>query len=94
MKPPREIDGAEVVLWAWSEPRPFFAMPCTDGDASIPIHGLAICRYAERGSVYRFSCNSAWETQNDSAYWTVEDATKGESAQYDVESVEWHRFDE
>ena len=91
MKPPHEIDGAEVVLWAWSAPEPFFRMPC--GEASIPIHGLAICRYADSGSVYRFSCNSDWETRNDSPHPSVESATKGESGQYDIASVEWHRLD-
>jgi hypothetical protein len=90
MQPPREIDGAEVVLWAWSEPGPFFVMPSTDG-ASVPVHGLAICR-TKSGSVYRFSCNSAWESENDSPYSSVEDATRGESAQYDVDSVQWQRF--
>jgi hypothetical protein len=70
-----------------------FMMPCTDGVASVAIHGLAICRYADSGSVYRFSCNSAWETENDSPHPSVESATKGESAQYDIASVEWHRLD-
>jgi hypothetical protein len=93
MKPPREVDGAEVVLWAWSAPVPFFTMPSIDGEAAIPIHGLAICRYAQGGSVYRFSCNSAWETENDSPFSSVEDATKGPSDQYDIEGIEWHRLE-
>jgi hypothetical protein len=37
---------------------------------------------------------AAWETENDSPYATVEEATTGPSWQYDIESVEWHRFDE
>jgi len=93
MKPPRVIDGAEVVLWAWSEPVPFFMMPCTDGSASVPIHGLAICRYAHSGSVYRLSCNLAWETENDIPFTSVEDATQGPSGQYEIANVEWHRLD-
>ena len=93
MQPPREIDGAEVVLWAWSGPQPFFVMPSTQSGASVAIHGLAICRYAKTGAVYRLSCNSAWETENDSAYSSVDDATRGQSAHYDVDSVQWHRFD-
>jgi hypothetical protein len=64
MKPPRELDGAEVMLWAWSEPAPLFEMPCSDGSATIPIHGLAVCRYAQTGSIYRFSCNAMWEVEN------------------------------
>ena len=91
MKPPAQIDGADVLLWAWSEPAPFFEMPYSDGSGSIPIHGLAICRYWTSGAVYRFSCNSSWETENDSPWDTVEAAASGESAQYDVRSVQWHR---
>jgi hypothetical protein len=91
MEPPPQIDGADVVLWAWSEPLPFFEMPCTEGAPAIPIHGLAICRYADSGAVYRFSCDRDWETQNDGPYESVEDAAIGESGQYDVHSVEWHR---
>lgn len=92
MKPPSEIAGADVVLWAWSEAEPFFAMPYSDGSGAIPIHGLAICRYAESGIVCRFSCNNRWEPENDSAYDNVEDAVTAESAQYDVRSVQWQRL--
>ena len=89
MRPPPQIDGADVVLWAWSEPAPFFVMPYSDGSPGIPIHGLAICRYPKTGTIYKFSYNSEWETQNDSAWDTVESATSGESGQYDVRSVQW-----
>jgi hypothetical protein len=64
VKPPSQIDGADVVLWAWSEPEPFFAMRSSDGAPATPIHGLAICRYAEGGAVCRFSCNNLWETES------------------------------
>lgn len=89
MKPPTKIDGAEVVLWAWSEPSPFYVMPNVHGGDGMPIHGLAICRYAKGGSVYRFSCNSSWETVNDSDWGTIEAAKRGRSAQYDVDSIHW-----
>jgi len=89
MRPPPQIDGADVVLWAWSGPAPFFEMPSSDGGSSVPIHGLAVCRYPEGGAVYRFSCSRTWETENDSPYKSVEDAAGGESAQYDVRSVQW-----
>ena len=89
MKPPSQIDGADVVLWAWSDAGPFFEMPSSDGAPAVPIHGLAICRYAESGAVYRFSCNSVWDTENDSRHDSVKDAASAESAQYDVRSVQW-----
>jgi hypothetical protein len=93
MKPPPQIDRAEVVLWAWSEPTPFFDMPFSDGSGAIPIHGLAICRYSSSGKVYRFSCNRAWETENDTDYESVEHAAMGLS-QYDINAVAWRRFAE
>jgi hypothetical protein len=91
VKPPSQIDGADVMLWAWSEPGPFFEMPTSDGGPTVPIHGLAICQYVESGAVYRFSCNSVWETENDSPHDSVEGAANAESAQYDVRSVQWQR---
>lgn len=89
MKPPRELDGADVVLWAWSAPAPFFEMPYADGSATIPIHGLAVCRHARSGEIYRFSCNATWEVENDSCWPSVEEARRGASGQYDVEAVQW-----
>jgi hypothetical protein len=90
MRPPSQIDGADVVLWAWSAPTPFFEMPCSDGGPAVAIHGLAICRYAKSGAIYRFSCNRDWEAENDSPWDTVEAAASGASGQYDVRSVRWH----
>jgi hypothetical protein len=89
MKPPRELDGAEVMLWAWSEPAPFFGMPCSDGSPTIPIHGLAVCRHAQTGSIYRFSCKATWEVENDSTWPSIEAAVHGASGQYDIEAVSW-----
>ena len=66
MRPPKEIDGARVIEWAWSHPEPFFVVPYSDRSGGIPIHGLAICRYEDSGAIYRFSCNENWETENDS----------------------------
>ena len=91
MEPPPKLDGADVVVWAWSEPKPFFVMPSADGGPAVPIHGLAICRYPESGAVYRFSCNRAWETENDSPYASVEDAKGTGSGQCDVRSIQWHQ---
>ncbi len=87
--PPEEIDGAEVLWWAWSDPDPFFVMPTGSDSADINIHGLAICRYASTGQIYRFSCSATWETQNDSPASSVASAKLLRSAQYDTQAVEW-----
>jgi hypothetical protein len=90
MRPPSQIDGFDVVFWAWSAPVPFFAMPVSGGASSIPIHGLAVCRDAKTGAIYRFSCNGSWEPENDSPWDSVEAAAGGGSAQFDIRSVTWH----
>ncbi len=89
MKPPAEIDGAKVMEWAWSDPDPFFVMPCSGQPDGVPIHGLAICRYDEGGAIYRFSCNRDWETENDSPHDSIEEARVANSGQYDAQTVEW-----
>lgn len=91
MPPPEVLDGAEVVLRAWSAPSPFFVMPCSDGSEGIPIHGLAVCRYEKNGAVYRFSCDAAWEVQNDAPHSSVDSARTAPHGQYDVERVVWRR---
>ena len=88
MQPPTKLDGAVVLRWAWSGSEPFFVMP--DGGEGIPIHGLAVCRYEDSGSIYRFSCSRSWEVENDSPYDTVDRALQAQSGSFDVSSVAWH----
>jgi hypothetical protein len=89
--PPPTIDNAEVQYWAWLGEKPFSTMP--DGASGTPIFGLAICRYKDSGAVYRFSCNSGWETENDSAWeYDIQRAMKGASAQYDIRRVRWIKY--
>jgi hypothetical protein len=89
--PPPTIDKAEVQYWAWSGEKPFFTMP--DGGSGTPIFGLAICKYKDSGAVHRFSCNSEWETENDSAWEdSVQRAMQGPSTQYDIRRVTWIKY--
>ena len=84
MEPPKTIDGAEVLWWAWSGIDPFGL----HGDE--PVHGFAVCRY-ETGELYRFSCNRRWETVNDMDHTTVEEAKADIPANYDNTRVRWVR---
>ena len=90
--PPVTLDGAAVLFWAWSENVPFFTM--SDGNQGIPIFGLAVCRYSDAGSVYRFSCNKNWEVENDS-HWgdSVEHALLSASGDYDIAAIKWMVYD-
>jgi hypothetical protein len=92
MKPPPPIiDGARVVAWAWSGEKPFGHV--IGGDPSEAIFGLAIAVYEKRRSVYRFSCDSHWETVQDSPYDSVEDAMNLVPSQYSNASIVWHSQD-
>jgi hypothetical protein len=84
MEPPKSIDGAEVLCWAWSGNEPFGL--CGD----IPIHGFAVCRYAS-GSLYRFSCDRDWESVNDSPQDTLEQAMSATPLNYRGAMIRWVR---
>ncbi|WP_228450720.1 hypothetical protein [Chryseolinea soli] len=88
--PPAELDGAQVIKWAWSGDRPFGVMPFVDDEREIEIYGLAICRYKDTSQVYRFSCSSDWEVQNDAPYDSIEEAMKQLPDQYRNVEAEWY----
>jgi hypothetical protein len=90
MRPPEYIDGAKVIMWAWSGPRPFGYMGSDSDQESIEVYGFAICRYEKSGSIYRFSCNRVWETENDAPWDTIENAMRFIPSQYDGVEVVWH----
>ena len=82
--PPKYIDEAKVIKWAWSGEKPFGFV----GEEAI--YGLAICHYSYDNSVYRFSCNKDWETVQDAQYDTMEQAINQLPKQYKQVSAEWH----
>lgn len=41
-KPPKEIDGAKVIEWAWSGSEPFGVVCFESGEVAAEIFGLAI----------------------------------------------------
>jgi hypothetical protein len=87
-KPEPKIDGADVLFWAWSEEKPFGWVGTETDPKAAPIHGLAIARYEGESSVYRFSCNKNWETEQDAPYQTAEEAMKYLPEQYrEVEAI-------
>lgn len=90
MHPPTEIDGAQVLEWAWSE-LPFGEVSDTEGGNAIPIHGLAVCQYEGDSEVYRFSCDLHWETVQDEMYESVEQAKAELPDQYRQVSAIWRK---
>mgnify|MGYP003579368768 CR=1 FL=1 len=93
-KPPKLIDGAEVLEWAWSGEKPFGILRYESGTAASEIYGLAICRYPKSGEIYRFSCNSEWETESDVQYQSVEEAKARLPLQYrGGAKVNWCKYE-
>ncbi len=86
-KPQNEIDGAKVLIWAWSGSTPFGFV----GD--VEIYGLAICQYENSDEVYRFSCDENWETQQDQVYDSIEQAKDYLPDQYRIVKANWIAFE-
>ncbi|MBE3027237.1 hypothetical protein GQ37_016560 [Janthinobacterium sp. BJB1] len=89
MTPPTHLDGARVLAWAWSD-LPFGHVASDTGAAPIAIHGLAVCRYDGEARVYRFSCDAQWETLQDEAYASEDEARAQLPAQYRAVAAAWH----
>ena len=89
MKPPAYIDGAKVIKWAWSGLKPFGYIDITNSPEKEEVHGIAICKYENSGSVHRFSCDKNWQTVQDGTYATVEDAIRFLPVQYKNIEANW-----
>ena len=92
-KPPKEIDGANILEWAWSGSKPFGVICFESGEIATEIYGLAICRYANSDKVYRFSCDSKWASEQDSEYGSVAEAKKSLPSQYNVKKAMWQKYE-
>lgn len=87
--PPLQIDGAKVLEWAWSGSEPFGVVRYTSGDIAAEIFGLAICQYPNSDAIYRFSCDSNWESKQDSDYSSLQEAKSELPEQYTNQPVKW-----
>jgi hypothetical protein len=90
MKPPPQIDGADVLEWAWSE-APFGYVRFDSGSPAAAIHGLALCRYRGSEGVYRFSCNASWEVEQDACYPSLDAAKALLPEQYRLVAASWSK---
>jgi hypothetical protein len=88
IEPPQELDGAKVIMWAWSGHKPFGFVGNDDDPERDIIYGLAICSYGENKGIYRFSCDRNWEVVMDGYYDTIEQALDQLPDQYkNVEAI-------
>ncbi len=88
-EPPTQLDGAEVIQWAWSGYVPFGFVSIDDEKEMI--YGLAICSYKDGAGIYRFSCNRNWEVIQDGFYGTIEQAITQLPSQYTNVEVRWNK---
>lgn len=93
-KPPSNIDGAQVIEWAYSGEKPFGVIRYESGEVAAEIFGLALCKYLNEDAIYRFSCNAEWETEQDSSYDTIAEAKAQLPAQYQAVKANWHVYSE
>ena len=91
MKPPRKIDGADILEWAWSGEKSFGVVKDCDGNVQAEIFGLAICKYMSSPTIYRFSCNKSWETVQDFDYISMEEAKLRIPLQYKNLPINWNK---
>ena len=92
-KPPREIDGAKVLEWAWSDGKPFGVVLYESGEIASEIFGLAICSYNDNEKIYRFSCDSGWEVEQDSDYCTINEVKSHLPEQYQDTKAHWKTYE-
>lgn len=89
-EPPNELDGAEVILWAFSSQKPFFIMQYSNGTPYKPIYGFAICRYKGEKQYYMFSCDIAWNVESDWDCDSIEEAVKV-ADNMSIEPITWNK---
>lgn len=92
-KPPKEIDGATVIEWAWSGEKRFGIVGDETGERVSEIFGLAICCYPNDQKIYRFSCNFKWETEQDSDYRSLEEAKSNLPLHYQEVKPKWQKYE-
>ena len=86
--PPLQIDGADVIEWAWSPVG--FGVVAVEGGEPLVIHGLAIARYRSERGVYRFACDREWQCVQDADYASVAEAKERLPLQYRREPAQWN----
>jgi len=88
---PDHLDGANVILWAWSGNKPFGIVADISSGEEDKIFGLAICKYEKEENFYRFSCNNIWEVIQDGVYNSEQEAIERLPNQYQNLKIVWKR---
>lgn len=91
-KPPQEIDGANVLLFAEIDERQKhtgMTRHFVDGELMKAFPRLAICQYEGEESCYLFYCDENWETITDTLHSNLDEAKKHAELEYEGVSETW-----
>ena len=88
-RPPKQLDKADVLAWAWSDGTPFGHLLDTEGKVVCAVHGIAVCRYPGSEELYRFTCDENWTVEQDAPYETVEQAMMSAEQLYSLTRNQW-----
>jgi len=73
-RPPNPLDGAKVLMWAFSVQLPFYHIQSKESESHSPVFGLAVAQYPGDQSFYAFGCNFHWKVVQDSHFKSIEEA--------------------
>ena len=93
--PPRQLDGAEVLLWSASRRGLFHTIPHGSDPAAegvIAVAAMAICRYPDGDCYYLFKCDRNWNVVFDWDAASVEEAQEIAASQSN-EVIQWSHAD-
>lgn len=91
-EPPKNIDDAKVLEWAWSGEKPFGFLFYENGEVAAEIYGLAICQNESNKTIYRFSCDYDWVVEQDSVHESLSDAKSNLPQQYCNVPANWQNI--
>src|SRR5689334_3761633 len=89
---PRQLDGADVVLWGVSRRSFFHTIPHDadpGGEGVVRVAAMAICRYAGGDRFYLFKCDAGWNVVFDWDAGSVEEAQEVATAHAKDETIHW-----
>ncbi len=94
--PPRQLDGAEVLLWAMSERESYHTIPHGANpleEEVVSVKAMAICRYTNGDCYYLFKCDQDWDVVFDWDAASVDEAQAIAQAHAIDETIVWRNID-
>ena len=88
-KPPKKIDGAEVLCFTIGEQN-FGVCQVKNSGEQLSIKALAICTYPDsKDEFYLFACDDKWDVVADLWYSDLNEAQKDAERYYETGPLKW-----